>query len=85
MESYFDKISETWKTLGPLGPCAVLFLGGCLLIAGFLFNWRWLYPSRHTVANYSPGLRRALVLITGIICIACSILFYIFRDTLYWN
>ncbi|MDR2764004.1 MAG: immunity 17 family protein [Tannerella sp.] len=68
-----------------MGPCAVLFLGGCLLILGFIFNWRWLYPSRHTVRNYSPGIRRTLVLITGIICIICSIVFYIFRANLYWH
>ncbi|MDR2443808.1 MAG: immunity 17 family protein [Deltaproteobacteria bacterium] len=68
-----------------MGPCAVLFLGGCLLILGFIFNWRWLYPSRHAVRNFSPGIRRALVLVTGIICIICSILFYIFRANVYWH
>jgi hypothetical protein len=83
-EKNFSEISEYWQTLGPMGPCAVLFLGGCLLILGFIFNWRWLYPSRYTARNFSPGIRRVLVLVTGIICIICSIVFYIFRINVYW-
>jgi hypothetical protein len=75
---------EFWKSLGPAGPCMVLFLGGCLLILGFIFNWKWLYPSHYTVRNYSPGIRRTLVLVTGIISIICSILFYVFRANVYW-
>jgi hypothetical protein len=84
MGSFSGKIWEFWTVPGPAIPCTVLFLGGCLFILGFAFNWKWLYPSRRSVRNYSPGIRRALVLITGILCIFCSILFYIFRDNLYW-
>ncbi|MDR0648432.1 MAG: immunity 17 family protein [Synergistaceae bacterium] len=61
-----------------------MFLGGCLLISGFIFNWKWLYPSRRSVRNYDPGIRRLLVLVTGIILIICSVVFYVFRDLMYW-
>ncbi|MDR2766901.1 MAG: immunity 17 family protein [Treponema sp.] len=83
IDNIVGKISGYWRALGPIGPCAVLFLGGCLLILGFIFNWRWLYPGRYTVRNFSPEIRRALVLVIGIICIICSIVFFIFRDKLY--
>jgi hypothetical protein len=85
MNSFLNDINGFWKSLGPIGPCAVLFLAGCLLIVGFIFNWSWLYPSRYPVGEFSRRVRRALVLIIGIICIICSIVFYIFRDKLYWN
>ncbi|MDR1640094.1 MAG: hypothetical protein LBC41_10835 [Clostridiales bacterium] len=75
-------VSELWQSLGPAGPCAVLFLGGCLLVLGFVFNWKWLYPSKK--ANYDPGIKRILVLVTGIICIICSVIFYVFRDKMLW-
>lgn len=80
-----DSLAEFWRTLGPAGPCAVLFLIGCLLIVGFFCNWKWLYPSHRTVRNYHPGIRRVLVLVGGIVLIVCSIVFYIFRDSMYWK
>jgi hypothetical protein len=80
-----DRIIRGWKSLGPLGPCAALFLGGCLFITGFVFDWKWLYPSRYPMRNYSPRIRRAIVLATGVILIVCSFVFYIYRDILYWH
>ena len=85
MNNIVDKLKDFWHSLGPLGPCIALFLFGCLMISGFLFNWKWLYPSRWTVRNYNPGIRRALLLIGGIVLIICSIIFYHFRDSLTWN
>jgi len=80
-----DSLVELWRSLGPLGPCAVLFFLGCLLITGFVLNWKWLYPSKKTVRNYNPGINRPLLLITGVLLLGCSIFFYMFRDLLHWQ
>lgn len=75
---------EFWKSLGPVGPCAALFVIGVLLILGIAFNWKWLYPSSRKYPNYKPGIHRVLTLVIGIILVICSIFFYIIRDSLYW-
>jgi hypothetical protein len=53
-----------------------LFLGGSLLVLGYIFNWKWVYPKK--ARNFDPGIQRLLVLVSGILSIICSILFYIF-------
>jgi hypothetical protein len=84
METLMNKISEYWGALGPVAPCVVLFLGGWVLILGFLFDWQWLYPGHYTVRWLPPRILRVMVLLIGIICIACSVVFYVFREELYW-
>jgi hypothetical protein len=78
-------IHELWVSSGALGPCLVLFAGGVLLIAGVFFNWRWLYPSRSVASNHDAAIRRGLTFITGVSLIICSVVFYIFKDRLYWG
>ena len=85
MNTIVDSLKNFWNSLGPLGPCIALFLTGCLMILGFIFNWRWLYPGDWMVRDLSPSKRRALLLIGGIIVIICSIIFYVFRNSLTWN
>lgn len=85
MNTILNELSEYWQTVGPAGRCAVLFLFGCLLIVGYLFNWKWLDPSHKVSRNYFPGIRRTLILVAGILCIICSIVFYIFKDELHWS
>ncbi|MDR3258573.1 MAG: immunity 17 family protein [Fusobacteriaceae bacterium] len=80
-----DNLKEILNSFGPIKNCVVLFIFGVILICGYIFNWKWLYPSRRTVINYNPGIRRILVLITGIILIVCSIIFFIYRNKLNWN
>jgi len=74
---------EWWKSLGPVGPCAVLFLIGVILLLSLVFNWKWLYPKK--THNYNATSRRILVLVAGILCIICSGLFYYYRDIMHWN
>ena len=71
--------------LDPFERCLAIFSLGCLLVLGYIFNWEWLYPSHHTVRNYHSGIRRPLVLISGVLLMLCSILFYIYRDSMIWQ
>lgn len=68
----------------PFERCLLIFSVGCLLVLGYIFNWKWLYPSHHTVRNYNPGIRRILMLLGGILLMVCSIVFYIFRESMNW-
>jgi hypothetical protein len=78
-------IVEAWDALGPLGPCLVLFLGGCVLTAGFFFNWTWLSPGKSPTRNLDSTRQRRFMLLTGILLIVCSVVFFTFRDRMYWN
>jgi heme/copper-type cytochrome/quinol oxidase subunit 2 len=72
-------IADAFNALGPWGPCLALFVAGCLFIAGFCFNWQWLSPSRAAKKNHDPQARRFLFLVTGIILLFVSGVFYVFR------
>lgn len=80
-----NQLKEIWGSLGPIGPCVVLFLGGVILISGLIFNWNWLFPSHTHARNYYAGAPRMLVLVTGIILILCSVIFYVYRDVVHWQ
>ncbi len=79
-----DKLIDAWRALGPVGPCALLFLAGLLLVAGYFFKWQWLYPRDR--ANYKTGkVRRGMTVMCGFVLIVCGIVFYIFRDSMHWQ
>lgn len=72
--SFIKRLEEFWYSLGMLGPCLVMFFLGALILLGFIFGWEWLAPKKQI--NYSPGIRRPLTLVAGILLIVASLVFY---------
>lgn len=79
-----ELLKEFWHSLGPLGPCLLIFSMGLSMVLGFIFKWEWIYPSHALVRDYSTWVLRAFTLIGGIILMICSIIFYMFRDYYNW-
>ena len=76
-----DTLNALWQSLGILGPCAVIFIIGCLMILNFVFN----SSKNSSNRNYnSSTMNRIFPLLSGIILILCSIIFYLFSNSLTW-
>jgi cytochrome c oxidase assembly factor CtaG len=74
------EVSAWLSSLGPWAPSLAIFLGGCLFISGFIFNWKWIYPKFNPGKKSAPETRRGLLLLTGIILIIISLMCYLSGD-----